>query len=373
MPLLDRRRRNRKRAMWVLAAGVVTLVVVSSIVVVSHQVDKASGPYETSVNRSFGDQARLVVDTSNTTGAQMRQLLASASATGSSLQRAQLQQQLDALAIDANEQAQSASLLASPATTPAVGGQFASVMSQRAQAMSQIQQTLEGSLGMGMLPLVGSPSSPTASTSTAVLAPSVAAQRLVAAGSELAAADATFATLRARLKAGPGKVSLPASAWVAPPTVWSLGGVTYLVNAVTTSKSLAVANHLVLQTVGITPTAVPPTNPLPAGTSVLPPTYTLGVAPVLRNGGDVSEDGIQVTVSLTPTSGANATETMTRTVSILPDASAALDFSLPVYPGNTYTLNVTAVLPPAPTPRSNPSVIYTLVISQAAPLVPIGS
>jgi hypothetical protein len=358
----DHRRRTRRRAFLVVLIGGLALLVVVGLVTASlSQVNKSSGPYEATINQSFGTQASLVAASSQQTGVQMRQLLAVVKTE----QRAQLQQQLDALATDAAQQAQDAAALATPATTPPVGAAFATVMADRAKAMAQIRSAIEGALGMTQLGLAGATKAPPASA--AVLPSSLAAQRLADAGGMLAQSDRSYDALRRTLRAGPGGVRLPASAWGGS---WSVQSMQDFVTLVTTTPALRVANHLVLQTIGLTPEAIPsPGAQRPAGTSVLPPTYEVDVTPVLRNGGDVNEDNVAITAILTPTGGGD-TVTLTRSVSLLPNHSAAVRLALAVYPGTTYRLQIAIGLPPAPVARTNPSATFTLQIAQAAPLVP---
>jgi hypothetical protein len=119
------------------------------------------------------------------------------------------------------------------------------------------------------------------------------------------------------------------------------------------APALATHHDVVLlpSAVSLAPAAVPPAaqpggGGVPPGASVLPPTRTLHVGAVVANQGNVAEQHVVVTASLTPVP-TGTVRAVSVTTSLAVGGSVAVQLpSLPVRSDHEYTLTV-SVRPPA--------------------------
>src|SRR5580692_5024484 len=129
-----RRARSQSRAGRLVLLGCAAVVLALVIGGVT-QVGRQSGPFYTSVNRSFSTQAASVVDQSNATGTSLRRLMAGMQTQD----RRTLQANLDILTTRADQEAAAADALTSPSSPGDVQGQFGLVFSQRARAVGDFR------------------------------------------------------------------------------------------------------------------------------------------------------------------------------------------------------------------------------------------
>jgi hypothetical protein len=270
------------------------------------------------------------------------------------------------LTAQADEEADAADNLATPVTPGGVQGEFAAVLSERAHAVRSIRSALDGLLGLGPLPVAGSPGGDdgTLVALPTLLPASQATDRIVAAGTVLVRADRTYAALRRALRGLAGQARLPGSKWITDAGVWQSGPVTTQVELVTASTSLEVTHRLVLSVVRVTPPPLPsPTGTATPGLSVLSPTTTVFVEVVLTNLGSVDEPHASVQFQLTPPPTGKAV-TITRTAGLAAAGSVTLpSASFKVKPGTNYQLTVAVVLPAGQTDATGTSVSQVLQIA----------
>jgi hypothetical protein len=274
-PLSTRRRARRRSRGGRIVLLICALVAVALVVGGFTQVGRRSGPFYTSVNRSFSTQAVALVEQSNATGASLRRLMTNLQAKD----RRALQADLDTLTAQADQQASAADALNTPATPGDVQGQFAAVFSARARALGGFRSALDGLLRMHPLQVAGAPrATVTAEATPALLSPTQATNRIAAAGTALARADSGYQSLRRSLTQLAGHARLPRSRWVTVSSVWQPGPVASQVALVQASPSLAVTHRLVLTVVKVTPPALPPANGVATPSlSVLSPTRSVAV------------------------------------------------------------------------------------------------
>jgi IPT/TIG domain len=346
MSPLDRRRRRPRRilgtrARALIVPGVVALVVVALVVGGATRTGSESTSYWRAVDRSYADQARVVVAESTEVGDELTAVLA---ATKSDT-RPELQAALDTLARAGDGLAQAAATLASPPPSGGVGTEVASAMSERSRALTLLRSTIDRLLDMTPLPVVGA--RPGDSRAGAPLSAASAVIALGQVGSLLERADLAYASARRTLGGAPGHATLPAGSWVRSPATWSPAAAQAMVAVLTSAPALAPVQRVVLLTddVAITPPAVPAAA-TPAGTSVLPPTRRLSITVVVANQGNVAETGVKVAVQARPATGA-ALAPGSRTISLAAGRSTAVTLpDIRVVPGHTYSITL-SVAPPA--------------------------
>jgi hypothetical protein len=366
MPPLSSRRRARRqsragRLVILVCAAVVLALVIGGIT----QVGRQSGPFYTSVNRSFATQAATIVQQSNATGASLRHLIA----TMQNEDRRTLQANLDTLTAQADQQAATAGALTSPSSPGDAQGQFAAVLSQRAQAVRGVRSAVDGLLGMRPLPIAGAPTATATAKSTAtatanLLPTTTVTNRIAAAGTVLVAADRNYRSLRRALARLDGHARLPSSRWVTDANDWQPGPVATLVQVVQASSSLAATHRLVLRVVKVSPPALPPANGVATpNVSVLSPTRTVALQVVISNLGSVDEPHASVQFTLTPPAP-GAAVTKTRSAAVAAAESVSFEpISFKVKPGTSYQLTVAIVLPAGQTDTTGATLTETLQIA----------
>jgi len=316
------------------------LVVAAVLIGGVARIGPRSGPFRTSVNRSFGAQGAVLVDLSNATGASLRRLMGVMPDQG----RQTLQAELDDVTAQAGDQAARAAALAS---NGGVEGRFATVLADRAQSADEVRSAIDGLLGLRPLPVAGAPAaSATGAAAPTSLSSTQATDRIAAAGRLLAQADRSYQVVRRSLATMAGHARLPASRWITTPSTWQIGALATQVDLVAASATLAAVHQLGLSVVQITPPAVPsPTGVATPGVSVLSPTQTVVLSVVLTNDGTVDEPHASVTFTLTglPT---GTTTTARRAASVLAARSVSLaPVTFAVKPGNSYQLTVAIAVP----------------------------
>jgi hypothetical protein len=353
LPLSSRRRARKQSRAGRLVLAACAAVVVALVIGGVTQVGRQSGPFYTSVNRSFATQATTIVQQSNATGASLRHLIG----TMPNEDRRTLQANLDLLTAQAERQAATAGTLTSPASPGDVQGQFANVLSQRDQAVQDFRSAVDGLLGMSPLPTAGAPTSTAtvaAKTTRAVLPTTTVTNRIAAVGTVLVAADRDYRSLRHALS----------SRWVTDDTTWQPGPVATQVQVLQASPSLLPSHRLVLRVVKVTPPALPPANGVATpNASILSPTHSVSLQVVISNVGSVDEPHASVQFTLTPPAPGTAA-TKTRSVAVAAAGSVSLDpTSFKVKPGTSYQLTVAIVLPAGQTDVTGASLSETLQIA----------
>jgi hypothetical protein len=357
-PLLTHRRARRRSRAGRLVLLACVLAVAAVLVGGVARIGSRSGPFHTSVNRSFGAQGAVLVDRSNATGASLRQLMEAMPDQS----RRTLQVELDDITAQAGDQAARAAFLANDG---GVEGQFAAVFADRAQSADEVRSAIDGLLGLHPLPVAGAPAAPAPGVASSTsLSSTQVTDRIAAAGRLLAQADRRYQEVRRSLAGMAGHARLPASRWISTPSTWQIGALATQVDLVAASTTLVATPQLGLSVGQITPPAVPsPTGVVTPGVSVLSPTKTVVLNVVLTNDGTVDEPHASVTFTLArlPT---GATTTARRAASVLAARSVTLSpVTFAVKPGNSYQLTVAITVPAGQTVTAGTTFVEGLQIS----------
>jgi hypothetical protein len=350
------RRRDLTPFVLLLVVGAVALfLLVGGLVYVG----RASGPYERTIDRSFGVQARLLAVQSNSVGTELRTLMDQMA----SERRLPLAEALDSLVEGSEAVASGAALAAVPAPEDGAGVDFVEAMADRASAMTGLRRTVDGLLRL--TPGGGSPYPPPR------LSAAQAIRSLEFVGQLLARADGLYRAAARALLDAPGQFRLPRSVWVATPVVWGAGAVQTTVEQLVSAPSLAPFKDVHLVSVSLVPPLLPPppvvagqpqAPPLPPGASEVPPTCTLSVTAVIRNDGTLVAADVPVEAAVAPLSGGPPFP-VRRNVTLGPSGSVALTLpAMPVVPGSTYDLAVT-VVPPVGQTRSDGAQTAKIVVA----------
>jgi hypothetical protein len=286
--------------------------------------------------------------------------------------RSEIQQGLDRAVADSARQATEASQLVPPYPADDVSARLTGVLVARATAVARLRTAVDQMLGMSPLPVAGSPSSTTTTTSAAPLqSPEMASQAMGAVGLLFERADAAYRELASDARRQHAPIRLPNSAWVTSPAADAALGSARLAAfapSLNASVPLYPFHQLVITAVGLSPAAVagaPGTvgvgcaaaaQSVGTGTTptVLPPTGTVSVDATVTNCGTVDESDVKATQTLTladpagtalPPVGARGASSHSE-VSVPAGSSTALDLpSLPVAGGHVYTLEVSISIP----------------------------
>jgi len=352
---LDRRRRRRRisRAGALTVAGLLAAVLVVALAVGGLlRVRSQSAGYEAAIDRSYAAQVRLVVSTSNALSARFHHLLATMTAET----RTAFQVGLDTLVAASAAVATQARTAASPAPADGAGADVSAAMADRAAAIRRFRSVVDRLLGMAPLPVAGAPD-PTRVAALRPLSAGAAAARLASVGELLGRSDRSYAEGRRALRHAPGAATLPPSVWSGRTAAWSPSGTVAMVDALTSSGTLAAVRDvaLVTHTLSLTPAPLPVAGSATQGVSLLPPTGRVRVSVVVANEGNVDERGVVVRDSLqrvpTGTVGAGSVH-QGPPVRVSLQAHSSTSVSLgaaDVVPGRRYTLTV-SVDPPFPDP-----------------------
>jgi hypothetical protein len=323
------------------------------------QISRQSHAYDQSVNRSLAAQGRIVASESSATAARFRHLLA----TMQSLDRRTLQAELDAAVEQAGDQYSQAQRAAGSADSGSLAGQLVSVFSDRVHAVRDVRAAIDGLLGMHPLPVAGASVQDSQTASPTLLTSTQTTDQFAAAGFALARSDAVWRAVRAGARHSRGGYRLPSSAWITDPQTWQLGAVAEQVDLLAASPSLAAVHGLTLQTVRLTPPALPAAATTAPGVSVLTPTTSISVTVVVSNLGSVDEPNSTVQFALAPQTGGSAV-TSTRHAAVPSGGSVTLDtVTFNVKPGSTYQLTVAIQLPAGEAANGTITATQTLQIA----------
>ena len=358
-----RPRRDLTSFVLVLVAGAVVLFLLVGGLA---SVGRSSGAYHTTIDESFGAQARVLVAQSNSVGAALDRDFADMS----TFDRPELSQALDAVVFGADSVASDATRLSAPAPEGQVAENFIEAMTNRASGVAQLRSTIDGLLALTPSAPLGSATPPSPNPPRAVTV-AEAATSVTAVGRLLIEADRAFAVARREFRVVPGGSTLPKSVWVNDQLLWGAGAVQTTVNQLSSSPELSPVVDVQLVTVDLTPPALPPAPavggqlaapPLAPGVSQVPPTCSASVTAVVDNVGSVVATRVGVQASVQAVTG-GAPFVVEKRVTLAPAADVALVLpKMPVVPGTTYTLNVT-VSPPAGQSSSPGSVGATIEVA----------
>lgn len=299
-------------------------LVVAFVAAAVADIGAASGPYRATVNRGFAALASSVGAQSAATGASLRSLLAGAPG----MERPAFFTQLDRLAADSAKESDTLAAAVPPAPSGASGAPCLAALADRAAAAARVRLLLEGLLG--------------GRSGTSALASSSVLSDLESAGATVVAGDGAWSSCGRALHAQPGHPRLGPSRWVSGTSPWSPGPLAALVSAVSSSPTLAARPALAITTLVTSPSFL-----VGAQSAVLPAVERLGVHVVVTNTGNVDDPKVVVTASLGGVPGKGGTGvSSSATVSIVAGASTSVVLaSLPVSPGDSYTLVITAAPP----------------------------
>lgn len=354
MPPLDRRRRRRRisRAgalaiVGVLVAALVVAVIVGGVLRVRGQ----SVGYERAVDKSYAAQARLVVQDSDRLARAFHSVLVAMPGDD----RTTLEEVLDTLVRSTASDANEAATADSPVPSGGAGGGVAAAMADRASAMGDLRNAVDGLVGMAPLRVVGAPDPSESGDAVRPLSAAGAAADLSKVGMLIARSDRLYASARHELRDAPGRDLLPPSVWSVRTEAWTSSATLAMVDSLTSSPTLAAVHEveLVAHALSLTPAPVPSagSGASQSAPSLLPPTGHVSIAVVVANDGNVAEKGIEVRATVRrvgATGSAISPAGKSRRVALTAHSSASVTLpAVAVVPGDTYTVDVT-VTPPLP-------------------------
>jgi len=308
----------------IVASAVVCALVVVIAVGAITQIGPASGPDRRTVNRSFAALVTPIIVRSNVSGTVLSRLLAD----GSTLSRTTFFSDLGSIATDTADEARRFAAVTPPSPTGGVAPSCGATIDGRARIGAELRAVLED--------LLGGPGGRGGGDEAG------AARTLVAAGTALMSADASWAACRRALRRAPGSARLPASRWVSDRGVWEDAAVGQFVTSLIGSASLEAVHRIAFVTVTTNPAAVPGG----AGIRVLPATSTVQVEVVVADQGNVDERRVKIVVSAVPQGTARAPAPVEATADITAGTSVALTLAnIRVRTGTSYVLDVTATTP----------------------------
>ncbi len=351
---MARRRRSKswKVSPRLLVVGVLILILLGLVVNGIISSARSSNSYETLVNQSFGLQANSIISAQKIQGQQLGALLVNAP----SMTRSELTQQLNALLLTTDQSQKNAQRAASPPPSGGAGSAFASVVSDRAQGVTLIEQGIAGLLGLN-----GPSGTP---TSVALLSATQSSADLKRAAGLLSSAQRALPAIRSSLVHAPGKVLLHRSPFVIDPSLLTNSSMDQLVLSLSTSSTLTVTQQLSLSTVSLTPTPLPVVGAI--NTITLPPAHSLTVTLVVTNNGNVGENPVVATAELSP-AGVGLSQRVKVSSSV--GAGGVVSLVLPVLrltPGTTVTLVVTLNPAPGQQDRTGLTRSFTVVVAPAS-------
>jgi hypothetical protein len=345
-PLMPRRRARRRSVSGRIVLGLCVLVLLGLLIGGLTQVNRESGPYDSSINRSFAVAGSVLVDESNASAIQVGRILT----TMQDDSRPELQAGLDAAVLETSQQAGRAADLASSSPTGHFSAALAAVFADRAHALVEVRAAIDGLLGMTPLAVAGAPGSTTAATIPSMLSATAVTDRISGAGQLLIHSDQQYRQVRRTLAAAAGHARMPASVWVTNPAEWQIDSVAVQVNLVAASAALAVVHHVILRAIRLEPAALPSPTGAPSSASMLSPTSEVQVIVVISNLGSVDEPhtDVQFTLALQPSGPTQSglTRTVRRSVALPSGTSATLNpAQFSVTPGSSYFLTISIVSP----------------------------
>lgn len=235
-----------------------------------------NGPAKRLTELAYVDQVRPLVEASSVQGSDVAQVREKAAALG----RNGIRRKMQRVRRDADVELRGVRQLDPPPELAANHSLLVSTMVLRSRATSMMGEALENALANG-------PAEPTVDA-------------LVRAAGDLVAADHIYRTFveLVVVKGARGPL-LPASAWVADPSVWERPAVSAFVSALRASTISTPVHDVSILTLT--------TDPLPvaseAGSAVLPLVKSLRLEIVVANLGNTAEKGVPVVATLTGPAG----------------------------------------------------------------------
>jgi flagellar hook-basal body complex protein FliE len=357
------------------------------------EIHAQSGDYRTATDTGYGQLAWFVAEASNQTGSQLAGLMEKAAQLPNRLvpetARAQIEQGLDQAVDSASQQVTDAANLVPPYPTGHVSDRFTEVMTERAEATSDLRTSVDQLLGMAPLPVAGAPSSTLPPDTAPLISVPRASAAMAAVGVLLEHADGLYRALVVSVDQKRIPIQLPDSVWVPSPVADAPLGPTQLgatASALSGSAALVPFHQLVITSVGLSPPAVTtgapgivgdscsaPVSTVPSSSpTVLPPTTSVSVAVTVTNCGTVAEAGVVVSQTLSladpvgtalPPSGDRGGRARAR-VTLRSGGSAAPSFPpLPVATGHLYDLEVSVAVPSSQADLAGTSQRFLLQVS----------
>ncbi len=357
------------------------------------EIHAQSSGYRSSTDSGYGALASVVAESSNQTGAQLAALMQGAPGlTNQSLPRtarAVLQQGLDAAVTATAQESDQAARLVPPYPTGQVSDQLTHVMAERATGASDLRTTVDRLLGMTPLPVAGSPTTSSVSSSAPLISIAQATSAMGKAGLVFQQSDVDYRTLVGQIRHQKLPMRLPKSVWVpAPITRAPLGSPRLAAEAASlgNARQLQPFHRLAITAVGISPPAVSTggsglvgadcvsvvSNGPGSTPTVLPPTTTVTAQVTVTNCGTVPESGVVVSQTLAladpagtapPAPAARGSSSRT-TVTLASGSSRALTLRpLAVAGGHLYTLTVSVTVPAAQLDRAGSTQQFLLRIA----------
>jgi hypothetical protein len=349
-----RRRRSRFRNLNARFGVVFVLLLLLLGLVINGIISgaRSSSAYETLSNQSFVLQANSISASQAIQGQQFTSILVD----GPGMSRADLGRQIEALVISTDQSAQQARIAGTSAASNGVASKYAQVVIDRAQGVAQGARAIEGLLGLTAVPGT--------SRNAALFSSAQATNELAQAGALIAQADATMPGLQGSLATAAGHAWLRNPPFVSDAGLLSRNSMSLFVAALSTSPTLALMHKLSLASLSILPTPLPVGNS--NGTITLSPTSTIQVTLVVKNQGNVGENPVSASASVTPVQGGVA-QNVHGAASVA--AGGAVSITLPklrVAPGVTVALLVEVAPAPGQTDRAGLSQAYTVVIAPSS-------
>ena len=299
------RRRRRRPGRWLLAAIVLTFVVLVGNAALRSRASSAENLL------AYLDQVRPDIQRSADEGTSLADVRTNAVTLG----RDGITRRLDRLVADTKSTLAAVDGLSPPPSLRVAHAYLLTAIAVRARAATDAQTAMIAALAQG-------PSDP-------------AVQGLVSVGQDIELSDRAYGLFSASLPAPPA-LPLPPSTWVSDPTGWAEPQLSVFVTTLRSSTSLTAVHDLAVVTFSTDPPPVAVDN----GDEVIPPAKGLQIPIVVADVGNLPERHATVTATLY-TNGANTTETVRDFVDLVPGQQLALTLgSLHPLSGTTGTLTV---------------------------------
>jgi hypothetical protein len=310
-----------------LAVGLT--VIGAFVAVVGVQIGPAERTYQSSVDESFAASVTPIANESNDTGNELSSMLGGAD---EKIGFEPLVATLDSMIGDANEAVGQFETLSTPSDLTGAASSCLSALRSRARIL--------GTFRSSVATLASVSATDEASRSEEAQAES-SIEHL---GFSLATADASWSECRVAILEAPGssRNSVPASVWVGPGSAWEQASVVSFIDDLTQSAPLVARPPLVIAAVSASPPAVVTSG----GVDELPLTNSVALHVVVADRNNLDENGVVVTVSLTPTGSVGDSASSSSRSSI--GAGQAFSFhppALQVSSGASYILEVTVTGP----------------------------
>ncbi len=322
---------------------IATLIVTIVVVLIDASLKSQSpAQAQTLSGQAWIDDVLPVIAASTTEGREITQIRTA----GIGMSATAISGQLTQAATAAQHDYQSVVALKTPASLGGSPGLLEASLLVRAQA-AQAAATAVRSVLSG--------SAPTAATDPNV-------EALATAGQDFAVADRAYQLFATSVPKAVG-VTMPASQWVADPTVWDPAGLQVFLVSLRSGTSLTPVHQVTIQAVSTNPPPVGTTN----GVQQFAPARGITVTVVMADTGNQPEKNLTVTASVAP-AAPNQTSQVRGFASLTPGSSQATTIG-PIVPASGAPVTLTVTITP-PTGSTTPPVTSTLQIELAAPPTP---